>query len=242
LRRYRHVIKFLVVRRAFYPAVACSGGGEANQAAAVPFPTTTPFVSARAGKKRHRDTVFTVDYNFSAGLNPYSCSDGTNLILTGLVYEPLFAVARTFHTARPRIGLERRRVDFSIYNKKLGVVFHDGERADGLGRALFGESGPRLGALQDAAFDISEAWIENGRLNIALTPRTRTFPFCWTYPSLRTAAAMRTFRRAQGPYRLGEYGGAVFLKAFEAHRDYGSLPPWAHISEGIRAGGTCRSL
>jgi peptide/nickel transport system substrate-binding protein len=225
MRRYRHVIKFILLSAALFILLsACSGGGEANQAAAEPFPTTTPFVSARAGKEAHRDTVFTVDYNFSAGLNPYSCSDGTNLILTGLVYEPLFAVARDFSYEPVLVSdWSGDGVDFQ-FTIKSGVVFHDGSELT-VWDALYSVNLARASARFKTRLSIiSEAWIENGRLNIALNTQDADFPVLLDIPVVKDGGGYEDVPAGTGPYRLGEYGGAVFLKAFEAHRDYGSLP------------------
>ncbi len=204
-----------------------AGGAEAAPSPSPsPSPSPAPLVADSGDAVTRGDSVFTLNWNPDAGLNPYSCADADNLLLCGLVYETLFAVNRDY-TFRPVLVSEwscdgeAMSFDFAI---KAGVSFHDGSELT-VWDALYSLNTARSSARYKSRLRaVSEAWVEGGRLHVRLSRPDADFPALLDIPVIKDGSAGASTPPGTGPYLPGEYAGAVFLKAFERHRDCESLP------------------
>ena len=117
---------------ALFISVFCGCGNDSRWAEAAPEPMfsapifVTPNVT-QAPSQRKGDGVLTLNYASDFSMNPFITQSETNLLLSGLLYEPMISVTPGFH-AEPGLLAEWSVEAGVLFKFKLrsGARFSDG--------------------------------------------------------------------------------------------------------------------
>lgn len=170
------------------------------------------------------DGRFTLNYNATAGMNPYATDNIWNQVAGQLVYETLTEVSESF-TAEPRLFTEWTTEDGTewVFTVDTTRVFHDGHVLTAQDAAYSIECaresdlyGARLKAIEEVAAQ------EDGTVKITLSSANTQLPVLLNIPVIENNAMGSTYPYGTGPYRYGD--GYTSLVQYADHPDAASMP------------------
>ena len=205
---------------ALFISVFCGCGNDSRWAEAAPEPMSsapifvTPNVT-QAPSQRKGDGVLTLNYASDFSMNPFITQSETNLLLSGLLYEPMISVAPGFH-AEPGLLAEWTVEAGVLFKFKLrsGARFSDGTDVRNwdvrysLNRAR--ENGSHF---QARLTDIEEAFIEGSNIVIRLREANPSFLLRLDVPVVKEGTAYSDLPVGSGPYVLTETNSGAELVA-----------------------------
>jgi peptide/nickel transport system substrate-binding protein len=205
-----------------------TGCAAPKNAAAVPdsapLPSPTPFGLTQSADKPHTDSVFTLNYSPSSPLNPYTTLNKDNLLLTGLIYEPLFKVTKDFSFEPVLVSDWELKDGYYRFTIKSGVKFHNGAEITAWDMLYSVNTARSSDRYRSRLSVISSAWVDNGKLCISLYREDTDFPVLLDIPVIQDGCGYLDTPAGTGPYYLSGDNTASFLKAFEGYRAYEKLP------------------
>ena len=181
------------------------------------------------------DKDFTLNYNYSQPLNPYTCSNRFNLLVGNLVYESLYTYDADFHP-QPMLAESAETDNGRVWRIKLkrGVTFHDGHELVAKDviyalRQSASATGVYYGRFSNTfCLDISE--VDTYELRFTLAYADWDFLRMLDVPILQTGSATQNNPVGTGPYRMttstDEVTGetSLFLTLNQGHRDAAKMP------------------
>ena len=168
------------------------------------------------------DDLFTLNYDDSAGFNPYSCLNGDNLTVLGLMYEGLFKLSPDFE-AENVLCAEYETSDGInyIFKLKAEIYFHDGSTLTAEDAAyslnLAKSSANYAKRLQNLA---SVTATDSFTLTVTLKTKNGSLPALLDVPIVKSGTGKDDVPVGTGPYT--DDNGR--LTAFRQYRDYSLLP------------------
>lgn len=170
------------------------------------------------------DGRFTLNYNSSAGMNPYVTENVWNQTVCQLVYETLTEVDETY-TAQPRLFTAWSSDDGLTWSFTVDTtrVFHDGHTLTAQDAAYSLECArtsalyaARLAAIDDVAAQ------DDGTVAVTLSAANTQLPVLLNVPVIENGALSSSYPSGTGPYQYGE--GYTSLTVFAGHPDAASMP------------------
>lgn len=168
------------------------------------------------------DSVFSLNYNSSASLNPYATNDMDNLLISQLVCENVFELDDNYNlTSRIIADYSCSNGTYWTFTVNEGIKMHDGSTLTAydvaysisLARRTSRYSG-RFSCMYGASASSDTTF------HISTTKANMLLPYLLTVPVIKDGSANQTRPVSSGPYMYVE--GADYVEAFS---DYGeSLP------------------
>ena len=230
--------KFRFLRKLF-PSAVCgililcllTGCGSETWSEIVPEPVfsapvfNTP-TATEVPPTRNGDGVLTLNYAEGFSMNPFVSQSEANLLLCGLLYEPMVTVAPGFH-AEPCVFASWTHEAGVLFRFtiKSGLRFSDGSEVRNwdvlysLNRAQ--ESGSHY---QSRLKDIAEAYVEGDGIVIRLKSSNPSFPLRLDIPVVKEGSAYSDLPIGSGPYILVKTNNGAELNASITYPKYAELP------------------
>ena len=173
----------------------------------------------------YADDVFSLNYDASATLNPFTGTSGTNLALAPLMYEGLFAVNSQFgyDNVLCQSISSSDGVSFRL-EIKSGVKMHDGGELTAEDAAASINQARVSGKYSARLAIIAAAYTIDGSLYIELTRPNYSLPLLLDIPIVRAGTEKSDVPVGTGPYSCFNGGDYVCLRAFDGYRDRESAP------------------
>ena len=226
----RRSIPLSVISMVFSLLLLCGcGSGVWMETAPEPMFSAPVFVTPTAtetAEQRKGDGVLTLPYAKDFSMNPFVSHSETNLLLAGLLYEPLVTVAPGFH-AEPGVFSEWTQEGGVLFRftMRSGLRFSDGSEVRNwdvlysLNRAR--EEGSHY---RSRLADVAEAFVEGSSIVIRLRDSNPSFPLRLDIPVVKEGTAYSDLPIGTGPYVLSETGAGAVLNASITYPEYQKLP------------------
>ncbi len=226
----RRLIALLAVI-ALQTAFLCGCGNDVRWAEEAPEPMfsapvfVTPNVT-EAPAQRKGDGVLTLNYASGFSMNPFITSSETNLLLAGLLYEPMIHVTPGFRTEPGVLSSWTQEAGILFkFTLRSGARFSDGSDISNwdvlysLNRAR--ENGSHY---QARLRDIEEAFIEGSSIVIRLREANPSFPVRLDIPVVKEGTAYSDLPVGSGPYVFTATNSGAVLNASLTYPDSKNLP------------------
>lgn len=172
------------------------------------------------------DSVFTLNYNSTASLNPLYGLNTYNNDVFSLVYEGLFRLNNEFEP-EPVLCSDYSTSDGITFTFTLvpGVKFHDGEE---LTASDVEYTINRAAGSSKYSSRLKSVIAVNARddqtLVITLSSANYGFPALLDIPIIENGSGGDSCPAGTGPYMVKKSGNSVYLTAFSSYRDAGNIP------------------
>lgn len=198
---------------------ACSSGSESDGQVADVSDTDT----VSATDTSTSDGAFGISYISSEVLNPYSVTSSTNLSVTGLIYDCLFAVDESFEATPELCESYTYNEGFTRYTftVKSGVKFSTGTDLT-VSDVIYSLTCARASSLYSARLsiitDVSTATDDSGAeisnaFTITLSKAHSNLPELLSLPVIEYNSAGQSYPAGTGPYEFSNDGSTPSLKS-----------------------------
>ncbi|MBR6311621.1 MAG: hypothetical protein IKR51_01430, partial [Oscillospiraceae bacterium] len=185
---------------------------------ASPSPTPTPRPTASP------DNKFSLAYNPSASLNPYSVESATNYWLTGLSYESLFTLNEDFSFS-PVLAESWETTDRGysyLIDIKPGIKMHDGSEMN-IFDVIYSVRLAKESERYKVRFkNVDSVGFINGRVYITLDTPNSDFCALLDIPIVKDGTGYDRVPVGSGPYKFDP--STERFVAFDGYRTYDTLP------------------
>ena len=181
--------------------------------------------SAGEAAGAYADDVFSLNYDASATLNPFTGTGSANLALAPLMYEGLFAVNAQFGYDNVLCQSISSSDGVSVrLDITSGVKMHDGSELTAEDAAA-SINQARVSARYSARLSIiAAAYTIDGSLYVELTRPNYSLPLLLDIPIVRAGTEKSDVPVGTGAYCYFDGGDYCCLKAFDGYRDRESAP------------------
>lgn len=184
--------------------------------------TTAVMPGEELGVGDAADSVFSLNYNPEASLNPYATNDLDNLLISQLVFENMYELDENFElTSRIILDAETSDGSYWTFTVNTEIPMHDGSTltaydvAYSLQRA---KQSSRYSGRFSKVWGVSAS--SNETFSVTLSRPDRLFTYLLTIPVVKNGSASEALPAGTGPYKYVE--GADYVQAFE---NYGKSVP-----------------
>ena len=214
--KYNRILALALSVLLLFSAAAC---GTAENT-----PETSEVIDDRP-KAETSDNLFAINYNSTAGMNPYATDNVLNQVAGELIYEQLIELDDTFH-AQPKL--------FTAWSSDDGVTwtfttdttrsFHDGHYLTAADAAYTIDCARTSGLYQARLRNIVSVTPEEDgvTVTVVLNRANTQFPLLLTLPTIENNAMSYTYPSGTGPFRYGD--DYTYLTLYTDHPDAAAMP------------------
>lgn len=171
------------------------------------------------------DSIFSLNYNSSASLNPYATTDNKNLLVTQLVCDNVFELDDDYNLSSRIVTSWSVSAEGTWWTLKIdtGVKMHDGSNltaADVAYSIQLARSSERYSGRFLTMYGVSSSGEDT--VNISTSKPDLQLLYLLTVPVVKYGSISSSKPVASGPYMYVE--GEDYLEAFDGYAGEGALP------------------